>query len=103
MSVHFLPSEDDAATLYPGRALADYAAELFAGGARAVVLKKARTAPKASRATASGRAFPRIELRVPTRQAPAIASARPSSRYGPRERSTSRRRCAAPPPPARSR
>jgi len=40
MSSIFLPSEEDVATLYPGRALEDYAAELFAGGARAVVLKK---------------------------------------------------------------
>jgi sugar/nucleoside kinase (ribokinase family) len=40
MASIFLPSEEDAATLYPGRALQDYAAELFAGGARAVVLKK---------------------------------------------------------------
>ena len=40
MASIFLPSEDDAATLYPGRRLDDYAAELFAGGARAVVLKK---------------------------------------------------------------
>ncbi len=36
----FLPSEEDMAALFPGRGLDDIAAELFAGGARAVVLKK---------------------------------------------------------------
>ena len=40
MASIFLPSEDDAATLFPGRSLDDYAAELFALGTRAVVLKK---------------------------------------------------------------
>jgi sugar/nucleoside kinase (ribokinase family) len=40
ISAIVLPSEDDAATLFPGRALEDYSAELFAKGARAVVLKK---------------------------------------------------------------
>jgi len=40
ISAIVLPSEDDAATLFPGRSLDDYAAELFARGARAVVLKK---------------------------------------------------------------
>lgn len=36
----FLPSEDDAAALFPGRDLDGVAAELFAKGARCVVLKK---------------------------------------------------------------
>jgi sugar/nucleoside kinase (ribokinase family) len=36
----FLPSEDDAATLFPGRDLDGVAAELFVKGARCVVLKK---------------------------------------------------------------
>jgi sugar/nucleoside kinase (ribokinase family) len=36
----FLPSEDDAAALFPGRDLESVAAELFAKGARCVVLKK---------------------------------------------------------------
>ena len=40
ISAIVLPSEDDAATLFPGRSLDDYAAELFARGARAVVLKR---------------------------------------------------------------
>jgi sugar/nucleoside kinase (ribokinase family) len=40
IAAFFLPSEEDAAVLFPGRALDDYAAELFAGGARCVVLKK---------------------------------------------------------------
>ena len=40
MASIFLPSDEDALTLFPGRALEDYAAELFANGARAVVLKK---------------------------------------------------------------
>ena len=40
MSSIFLPSEEDVLTLFPGRALEDYAAELFAKGARAVLLKK---------------------------------------------------------------
>ncbi|MDE3175403.1 MAG: sugar kinase [Pseudomonadota bacterium] len=40
MAAIFLPSDDDAEALFPGRALEEYAAELFAKGARAVVLKK---------------------------------------------------------------
>jgi sugar/nucleoside kinase (ribokinase family) len=36
----FLPSEDDAATLFPGEGLASFAPKLFAGGAEYVVLKK---------------------------------------------------------------
>ena len=36
----FLPSEEDAVTLFPGRDLPDFAAELFARGADCVVLKK---------------------------------------------------------------
>ena len=40
MSAIFLPSEIDAETLFPGRAPADFAAELFARGAEAVILKK---------------------------------------------------------------
>jgi len=36
----FLPSEEDAATLFPGRDLADFASEFFARGAQYVVLKK---------------------------------------------------------------
>ena len=36
----FLPSEEDAEALFPGRALEDYASELFASGARAVALKR---------------------------------------------------------------
>ncbi len=40
LSAIFLPSEFDAETLFPGRKLADFAAELFARGAEAVVLKK---------------------------------------------------------------
>jgi len=40
MASIFLPSEEDVLTLFPGRALEDYATELFARGARAVVLKK---------------------------------------------------------------
>ena len=40
ISAVFLPSEDDAATLFPGQTLADFAAALFAGVAEHVVLKK---------------------------------------------------------------
>ena len=40
MASIFLPSEEDVLTLFPGRSLDDYAAELFAKGARAVILKK---------------------------------------------------------------
>ena len=40
VSAIVLPSEDDAATLFPGQSLDEYAADLFAKGARAVVLKK---------------------------------------------------------------
>jgi sugar/nucleoside kinase (ribokinase family) len=40
LSAIVLPSEDDAEALFPGRALDDFAAELFAKQARAVVLKK---------------------------------------------------------------
>jgi len=36
----FLPSDEDAETLFPGRQLADFAPELFAGGAEYVILKK---------------------------------------------------------------
>jgi sugar/nucleoside kinase (ribokinase family) len=36
----FLPSEDDAATLFPGEGIAGFAPRLFAGGAEYVVLKK---------------------------------------------------------------
>ena len=36
----FLPSEEDAVTLFPGRDLPDFASELFARGADSVVLKK---------------------------------------------------------------
>jgi sugar/nucleoside kinase (ribokinase family) len=36
----FLPSEDDAATLFPGEDLATFASRLFAGGVDHVVLKK---------------------------------------------------------------
>ncbi len=36
----FLPSEEDAATLFPGRDLSDFALEFFARGADYVVLKK---------------------------------------------------------------
>src|SRR5208283_2423185 len=36
----FLPSEEDAATLYPGRDLSSFASEFFARGADYVVLKK---------------------------------------------------------------
>jgi sugar/nucleoside kinase (ribokinase family) len=36
----FLPSEDDAATLFPGRDLSSFASEFFARGADYVVLKK---------------------------------------------------------------
>jgi sugar/nucleoside kinase (ribokinase family) len=40
ISSFFLPSEDDLATLYPGRDFASVAAEFFARGADYVVLKK---------------------------------------------------------------
>src|SRR5208283_2474842 len=40
MASIFLPSEEDVLTLFPGRSLDGMAAELFAKGARAVVLKK---------------------------------------------------------------
>jgi len=40
MASIFLPSEEDVLTLFPGRSLDAIAAELFAKGARAVVLKK---------------------------------------------------------------
>jgi sugar/nucleoside kinase (ribokinase family) len=40
MSAIFLPSEDDAAVLFPGEALSSFAPKLFAGGAEHVVLKK---------------------------------------------------------------
>jgi sugar/nucleoside kinase (ribokinase family) len=40
ISAIFLPSEDDAATLFPGEALASFAPKLFARGAEFVVLKK---------------------------------------------------------------
>lgn len=40
ISAIFLPSEEDAATLFPGETLAHYAAGLFANGADYVVLKK---------------------------------------------------------------
>jgi len=40
ISAIFLPSEEDAATLFPGETLASYAAALFADGADYVVLKK---------------------------------------------------------------
>jgi sugar/nucleoside kinase (ribokinase family) len=40
LSAIILPSVDDAEALFPGRALEDFAAELFGKGARAVVLKK---------------------------------------------------------------
>ena len=40
MTSIFLPSEEDAEALFPGRALDDVADEFFARGARAVVLKK---------------------------------------------------------------
>ena len=36
----FLPSEDDAATLFPGEDIASFAPKLFAGGADYIVLKK---------------------------------------------------------------
>jgi sugar/nucleoside kinase (ribokinase family) len=36
----FLPSEDDASTLFPGQPLAKFAATLFAGAADCIVLKK---------------------------------------------------------------
>jgi sugar/nucleoside kinase (ribokinase family) len=36
----FLPSEEDAQALFPGRRLAEFAREMFAKGTRAVVLKK---------------------------------------------------------------
>ena len=36
----FLPSEDDAATLFPGEDIASFAAKLFAGGVDYIVLKK---------------------------------------------------------------
>lgn len=37
---YFLPSEDDAAALFPGEALEAFAAKLFANGVRCVVLKQ---------------------------------------------------------------
>lgn len=40
ISAIFLPSEEDAATLFPGRSLAEFATGLFARGAEYVVLKK---------------------------------------------------------------
>ncbi len=40
MSSYFLPSDDDAETLFPGEELAGYATRLFASGAEAVVLKQ---------------------------------------------------------------
>jgi len=40
ISAIFLPSEDDAATLFPGEAFPRFAERLFAGGADYVVLKK---------------------------------------------------------------
>jgi sugar/nucleoside kinase (ribokinase family) len=40
ISAIFLPSEDDAAALFPGEELSSFAAKLFAGGADYVVLKK---------------------------------------------------------------
>ena len=40
ISAIFLPSEDDAATLFPGETLAKFAATLFARGVEYVVLKK---------------------------------------------------------------
>lgn len=40
LSTHFLPSEEDAAVLFPGAAFADYAQKRIAGGAESVVLKR---------------------------------------------------------------
>jgi sugar/nucleoside kinase (ribokinase family) len=40
MATIFLPSEEDADTLFPGRRLKEFALELFAGGAEYVILKK---------------------------------------------------------------
>ena len=39
---YFLPSEDDAAALFPGEALESFAPKLFAKGAECVVLKRAK-------------------------------------------------------------
>ena len=57
ISSYFLPSEDDAAALFPGEALETFAAGLFAKGARCVVLKQgdrgaAAIRPRRSSATA---------------------------------------------------
>ena len=40
ISAIFLPSEDDAAALFPGESLGDFAPKLFAGGMEYIVLKK---------------------------------------------------------------
>jgi sugar/nucleoside kinase (ribokinase family) len=39
-AAHVLPSDADAAVLWPGRGFADFAAELIAGGAETVALKR---------------------------------------------------------------
>ena len=64
MSAIFLPSEDDAATLYPGRAVDDFAAELFAGGARAVVLKKGEKGAEGLTRDGERANFPAHEVEV---------------------------------------
>ena len=68
ISAIFLPSEDDAATLFPGETLAQYAPALFASGVDYVVLKKGENGVEGvSRAGESlGLAAHKVEALDPT-------------------------------------
>lgn len=64
----FLPSEEDAFTLFPERDLSDYAAELFARGADYVVLKKGENGCEGVSRKGERVSFPahRVEVLDPT-------------------------------------
>ena len=68
ISAIFLPSEDDAATLFPGRDLESFAAEFFARGADYVLLKKGENGCEGLSRTGEFVGLPahRVEVRDPT-------------------------------------
>jgi sugar/nucleoside kinase (ribokinase family) len=68
MAAIFLPSEEDAQALFPGRGLKDIAEEMFAKGARAVVLKKGDKGSEGLTRNGESASFPahKIETIDPT-------------------------------------